>query len=117
LNNQDLGISDNVDSISVKLDREAAGIVPFEFSSEAISTPENTTSNNEISGTPEDDNLFGTNAAEKINGGRGDDDIFGNGGMDTLVEEVTTISMEVPTAKELRVVEVTTTYLITVVQI
>ncbi|AFY58664.1 hypothetical protein Riv7116_6321 [Rivularia sp. PCC 7116] len=40
---------------------------------------------NEISGTTQDDNLYGTNAAEIISGVRGDDNISGNGGGDTLI--------------------------------
>ena len=44
-----------------------------------------TSTDNEISGTTGDDNLYGTNASEIISGGRGDDNISGNGGMDTLI--------------------------------
>ena len=50
-----------------------------------ITTTIEDTLSKEISGTPGDDNLSGTNAAEKISGGRGDDNIFANGGMDSLI--------------------------------
>ena len=44
LSNPDLGLAGTVDSVSVQLNREAAGIVPFNFSSQSISTPDTDTS-------------------------------------------------------------------------
>ena len=43
LDEPSLGLSGTLDSIAVELDREAAGIVPFSFSSQAIGEPESET--------------------------------------------------------------------------
>ena len=78
LDEPSLGLSGTLDSISVELDREAAGIVPFSFSSQAIGEP------GSVVDPDTDDTIVGTNDADTLDGGGGNDLITGLSGNDII---------------------------------
>jgi RTX calcium-binding nonapeptide repeat (4 copies) len=84
LNEPSLGFSGTFDSISVKLDREPTGNLPFPFTVQAIGEPSPADDDETLEGTPGPDVIDGKGGNDRIRGGRGNDSLSGGNGDDKM---------------------------------